>query len=56
VTVRLLTTADDWYGMSRRDLELARQISALAHDQGLSADPSAVQSFLVIPGARTSPR
>jgi 4a-hydroxytetrahydrobiopterin dehydratase len=51
VTVRLVTKADDWYGMSQRDLELARQISAVAHDQGLSADPSAVQSFLVIPGA-----
>jgi 4a-hydroxytetrahydrobiopterin dehydratase len=51
VTVRLLTKADDWYGMSRRDVGLARQISAVAHDQGLSADPSAIQSFLVIPGA-----
>jgi 4a-hydroxytetrahydrobiopterin dehydratase len=51
VTVRLLTTGEDWYGMSRRDVELARQISAVAREQGLSADPSAVQSVLVIPGA-----
>jgi 4a-hydroxytetrahydrobiopterin dehydratase len=51
VTVRLITIADDYMGMSRRDLELARQISALARDQGLAADPTAVQTFLVIPGA-----
>jgi 4a-hydroxytetrahydrobiopterin dehydratase len=51
VTVRLITTADDWYGPSRRDLELARRISATARELGVSADPSALQSFLVIPGA-----
>ena len=50
VTVRLLTTADDWYGMSRRDVENARRISAVARDQGLTADPTAVQSMLIIPG------
>jgi 4a-hydroxytetrahydrobiopterin dehydratase len=51
VTVRLITITDDYYGMSRRDLELARQISTVARELGLSADPSAVQGFLVIPGA-----
>ena len=51
VTVRLLTVADDYYGMSRRDVELARRISAVARGLGLWADPSAVQSLLVIPGA-----
>ena len=51
VTVRLITYTDDYYGMSRRDVELARQISAAARKLGLSADPSAVQSVLVIPGA-----
>lgn len=51
VTVRLLTKTEDHYGMSRRDIELARQISAAARELGLSADPSAVQSLLVIPGA-----
>jgi 4a-hydroxytetrahydrobiopterin dehydratase len=51
VTVRLVTRSNEWYGMSKRDLELARQISVLARDQGLSADPTAVQSLLVIPGA-----
>jgi 4a-hydroxytetrahydrobiopterin dehydratase len=51
VTVRLITMSEDWYGMSRRDVELARQISAVAREHGLSADPSAVQTLLIIPGA-----
>jgi 4a-hydroxytetrahydrobiopterin dehydratase len=51
VTVRLITATDDYYGMSRRDVELARQISAAARDLGLSGDPASVQSILVIPGA-----
>lgn len=51
VTVRLITYTDDYYGMSRRDVELARQISAAALDLDLAADPAAVQSMLVIPGA-----
>lgn len=51
VTVSLITIADDYMGMSQRDVELARQISAIAQELGVSADPSAVQSLLVIPGA-----
>jgi 4a-hydroxytetrahydrobiopterin dehydratase len=51
VTVRLITYTDDYYGLSARDVELARQISAIAREQGLTADPSAVQSVLIIPGA-----
>lgn len=51
VTVRLHTYTDDYYGMSRRDIELARRISAAARGLGLSTDPTAVQSMLVIPGA-----
>ena len=51
VTVRLITTADDWYGPTRRDLELARRISGVARALGLVANPSALQSLLVIPGA-----
>ena len=51
VTVRLITFTDDYGGMTRRDAELARQISAAARKLGLAADPSAVQSLLVIPGA-----
>ena len=50
VTVRLLTYEDDWYGPSRRDAELARRISEAARALGLVADPSRVQSVLVIPG------
>jgi 4a-hydroxytetrahydrobiopterin dehydratase len=51
VTVRLVTITDDYFGMSTRDIELARQISAVARRHGLAADPSAVQSVLIIPGA-----
>jgi len=51
VTVRLLTKANDYYGLSQRDVELARQISTVARSSGLAADPSAIQSLLVIPGA-----
>jgi len=51
VTVRLVTTTDNYMGMTNRDAELARQISRAARELGLSADPAAVQSFLVIPGA-----
>ena len=50
VTVRILTLTEDHAGMSRRDVELARQISAIARDQGVSADPSAVQSRPDHPG------
>ena len=51
VTVRLLTRGDDYLGMTSRDLELARQVSAIAREQGITADPTAVQTYIVIPGA-----
>jgi 4a-hydroxytetrahydrobiopterin dehydratase len=51
VTVRLITITDDYFGMSRRDVDLARDISAVARAQGLSADPSVVQTLLIVPGA-----
>ena len=51
VTVRLLKISDDYAGMTRGHVELARRISGVARKLGLSADPSAVQSLLVIPGA-----
>jgi 4a-hydroxytetrahydrobiopterin dehydratase len=51
VTVRLVTTSDDYYGMTQLDVGLAREISRVAAEQGLAADPTAVQSVLVIPGA-----
>lgn len=51
VSFRLITTSAEWYGMTTGDVELARQISGIARDMGLTADPAAVQSVLVIPGA-----
>jgi 4a-hydroxytetrahydrobiopterin dehydratase len=48
VTVRLITATDDWFGPSRRDVELAREISRVARELGVPADPSAVQTVLVI--------
>jgi 4a-hydroxytetrahydrobiopterin dehydratase len=51
ITVRLLTSGDDWYGMSRLDVDLARRIAVIAREQGLVPDPSAVQSVLIVPGA-----
>ena len=51
VTVHMITYTDDYFGPSQRDVELARQISAAARKMGLIADPSAVQSLLIVPGA-----
>jgi 4a-hydroxytetrahydrobiopterin dehydratase len=51
VTVRTITYTDAYFGPSRRDVDLARRISAVARDLALVADPSAVQSVLIIPGA-----
>ena len=45
--VRLITITPDYYGLSRRDLEAARQISAAARQLGVSADPSAVQTVQI---------
>ena len=51
VTVRMVAFIEGYGGMLRNHVELARKISAAARELGLSADPSAVQSLLVIPGA-----
>jgi 4a-hydroxytetrahydrobiopterin dehydratase len=51
VTVRLISISDDYCGMTTGDVDLARRISAVAQGLGLAAEPSAVQSLLVIPGA-----
>ena len=51
VTVRLVTAADDYFGMTERDVRVARQVSAVARELGLAADPTALQYLLVIPGA-----
>jgi 4a-hydroxytetrahydrobiopterin dehydratase len=55
VTVRMVAFIEGYGGMLRSHVELARQISAAARKLGLSADPSAVQSLLVIPGATDRP-
>jgi 4a-hydroxytetrahydrobiopterin dehydratase len=47
VTVRLITVTPDYYGLSDRDLELARRISAVARELGVVADPAAVQTVEV---------
>lgn len=51
VTVRLITITEDSFGMTTRDVELARQITAIAREQGLTADPSGAQALLIVPGA-----
>jgi 4a-hydroxytetrahydrobiopterin dehydratase len=51
VTVRLLTRSPDGYRMSDQDVVLARGVSAAARELGLEAEPSIVQSLLIIPGA-----
>lgn len=51
VTVRFLTKDAEGYGLSRRDLDLAREVERVATAQGLVADPAAIQSLLIIPGA-----
>ena len=55
VTVRLITLTGDFYGLSARDVELARQISAVGNALGLSADPSAVQTVQVTVDALAGP-
>ncbi len=52
-TVRLRT--DDVDGLSERDVELARQISAAARELGIPADPSAVQTVQVTIDALVGP-
>jgi 4a-hydroxytetrahydrobiopterin dehydratase len=55
VTVHLITIEDGYLGMSQRDVNMARQISAAAQHLGLKADPAGVQTLLVIPGATNRP-
>src|SRR6266545_2000450 len=56
VIVRLITVAPDYYGLSERDLELARQISTVARKLGVPADPHIVQTVLVTIDAFDIPR
>jgi 4a-hydroxytetrahydrobiopterin dehydratase len=47
VTVRLITIRPGYYGLSLRDIELARKISAVARELGIPADPSVLQNIQV---------
>ena len=47
VTVRLITITSEYFGLSERDVELAREISVAARELGLPADASAVQTVQV---------
>jgi 4a-hydroxytetrahydrobiopterin dehydratase len=51
VTVRLITVTDDYFGPSDLDVAAARAISALADELDHEADPSVLQSLLLVPGA-----
>jgi 4a-hydroxytetrahydrobiopterin dehydratase len=55
VTVRLITITHDYYGLTQADLELARQISAVARELGVPADPSVVQTVQVAIDALVGP-
>ncbi|MFG2561192.1 VOC family protein [Streptomyces sp. NPDC048496] len=55
VTIRLITITDDYYGLSKRHIELARQISAAARALNIPADPSAVQTVQVTIDALVGP-
>jgi 4a-hydroxytetrahydrobiopterin dehydratase len=52
VTVRLITITEDYAGMTRRDIEVAQRVAAVAREQGVTADPSLVQSLLVVVGSK----
>jgi 4a-hydroxytetrahydrobiopterin dehydratase len=47
VMVRLITITNESYGLSTRDLDLARAISGLARTLGLTADPSGVHNVQI---------
>ena len=55
VTVRLITVTDDYSGLSERDVELARQISAVARELDVLADPTAVKTVQVTIDALVGP-
>ncbi|MFF2009789.1 VOC family protein [Streptomyces sp. NPDC058195] len=55
VTVRLITVTDDYYGLTARHVELARQISVVARALGIPAEPAAVQTVQVSVDALAGP-
>jgi 4a-hydroxytetrahydrobiopterin dehydratase len=46
-----VTVRDDYFGLTQADLEVALQVSAVAREMDLVAEPSKIQSILIIPGA-----
>jgi 4a-hydroxytetrahydrobiopterin dehydratase len=51
VTVLIRAFKGEEFGLVRSDLELAQAISTTARGMGLTADPTAIQSLSIIPGA-----
>ena len=51
VTVLIRAFKPEGYGLVETDLDQARAISAIANAHGLTADPAAIQSLSIIPGA-----
>jgi 4a-hydroxytetrahydrobiopterin dehydratase len=47
VTVRLITFEPGYFGLSQRDVDLAREISAAASKLGIASDPSVLQNIQV---------
>lgn len=51
VTLHLRSFKPDGYGLVAADLEFARAAARIAREMDLTADPSAIQALLIIPGA-----
>jgi 4a-hydroxytetrahydrobiopterin dehydratase len=51
VTIRTVTNRVDYFGLTQADLEVALQVSTVAREMDLVAEPSKIQSILIIPGA-----
>jgi 4a-hydroxytetrahydrobiopterin dehydratase len=51
VTVLIGAFKGEEFGLVQTDLDLARAISNAAREMGLAADPTAIQSLSIIPGA-----
>jgi 4a-hydroxytetrahydrobiopterin dehydratase len=55
ITVRVITATEDYVGMTSREIDVARLVSAAAEEAGATADPSAIQTVTIIPGATDRP-
>ncbi len=51
VTVWTLTRSDDGFGMSGRDVAVARAVSEVAREHGLTTDPSGLSSHVIVVGS-----